>query len=86
MIRPKTIASPSGAADYYARDNYYTADEGQAMSAWEGGGAAALGLTGQVDAQTFSEILSGRLPDGSVIDARQGEHRAGLDVTFSVYK
>lgn len=86
MIRPKTIASPSGAADYYAKDNYYTADEGQAMSAWEGEGAAALGLTGHVDAQTFSKILSGCLPDGSVIDARQGEHRAGLDVTFSVSK
>lgn len=86
MIRPSVIASASGAADYYARDNYYTADEGQAMSAWEGAGAAALGLAGEVDAQTFGEILSGCLPDGSVIDARQGDHRPGFDLTFSVSK
>ena len=86
MIRPNALASASGAAEYYARDNYYTADEGTAMSAWEGAGAAALGLSGQVDAQAFSNVLAGRLPDGSVIDAKQGEHRPGLDLTFSVSK
>lgn len=86
MIRPTGVVSAGGATAYYARDNYYTTAEGQAMSAWEGEGAAALGLAGEIDAQTFSEILSGRLPDGSVIDARQGEHRSGFDLTFSVSK
>lgn len=86
MIRPNPLGSSGGAAQYYATDNYYTVDEGLAMSSWEGRGAAALGLTGQVDARTFSDVLAGRLPDGSVINAPQGEHRAGLDLTVSVSK
>jgi conjugative relaxase-like TrwC/TraI family protein len=50
------------AASYYedGADDYY-AKEGDA-SAWQGRGAAALGLTGTVDSNRFRELLAGRVP------------------------
>jgi conjugative relaxase-like TrwC/TraI family protein len=86
MISVGAVASASGAASYYTQDNYYTADQAIETSAWEGEGAKALGLEGRVDAQTFEAVLNGKLPDGSVIDAKRGAHRPGTDVTFSAPK
>ncbi|MBB4619763.1 MobF family relaxase [Sphingomonas abaci] len=86
MISVNAVASAGNAANYYAKDNYYTADQAEGASAWGGEGAAALGLEGAVDAARFERILEGRLPDGSVIDARRGTHRPGWDLTMSVPK
>ena len=86
MIKANAISSASGAAGYYATDNYYTADQQQGASAWVGEGAAELGLAGGVDADTFEKILGGELPDGTVIDAKKGEHRPGWDLTASASK
>ena len=86
MISVSAVASAGSAAAYYAQDNYYTADQAEGASAWAGEGAAALGLAGQVDATRFTAILEGRLPDGSVIDARRGGHRPGWDLTLSAPK
>ena len=86
MISLAAVASAGGAAGYYAKDNYYTADESIDASAWAGKGAAALGLTGKVDEAAFAAVLSGQLPDGSVIEAKRGDDRPGLDLTFSASK
>lgn len=86
MLSLSSLASASGAADYYAQDNYYTADEASGASLWQGEGAEMLGLSGEVDAATFSAVLAGHLPDGSDIGARRGDHRPGLDLTFSAPK
>ncbi len=45
-----------------------------------------LGLEGPVDAESFSKILAGELPDGSQLDAKRGEHRPGWDLTMSAPK
>ncbi len=73
---------------YYAKDS----DEHRAASAWAGRGAAALGLEGPVDPDTFRAVLEGEVPDGSGKRlgkrGREGEihHRPGRDLTFSAPK
>jgi conjugative relaxase-like TrwC/TraI family protein len=86
VISVAAVGSASDAAAYYAQDNYYTADQAEGASAWAGEGAAELGLSGPVDAERFEHVLAGDLPNGVVLDARRGEHRAGWDVTMSVPK
>lgn len=72
MISVSAVSSAGNAATYYAKDNYYTIDQAEGASAWAGR-ATALGLEGAVDAARFEAVLEGRLPDGSVIDARRGD-------------
>ncbi len=86
MISIGSVGSPGDAASYYARDNYYTADQAEGASTWAGEGAAELGLSGQVDAEQFEKVLAGELPNGAVLDAKRGEHRPGWDITMSVPK
>ncbi|MEM9084854.1 MAG: MobF family relaxase [Pseudomonadota bacterium] len=78
--------SASGAAEYYAADNQTTLEDGMNLSEWQGGGATKLGLSGQVDVAVFERVLQGKLPDGSELTATRGEHRPGLDLTFSAPK
>ena len=86
------IASPSQGASYFAKDGYYAKDDPahQEASVWAGRGAAALGLCGPVDSDTFEAILEGRVPDGPHLGerGRDGEivHRPGRDVTMSAPK
>ena len=60
------IASPSQGAGYYERDGYYAKDDPahRAVSAWDGKGAAALGLCGPVEPGAFQGVLEGQVPDG----------------------
>ena len=76
MISVAAVGSASDAAGYYARDNYYTVPQAEGASAWAGEGAAELGLSGPVDAEQFETVLAGELPNGVVLDAKRGEHRA----------
>jgi len=79
------VHSAGGAAAYFASDNYYTAEQSEAASAWAGEGAKDLGLSGTVDTATFERILSGELPDGKQIgDAETRD--SGRDFTFSMPK
>lgn len=86
MISVAAVGSAPDAAGYYARDNYYTADQHEAASAWAGEGAAALDLSGSVDAASFERVLAGELPDGTMLDGKRGEHRPGWDLTMSAPK
>ncbi|MDE0006241.1 MAG: relaxase domain-containing protein [Rhodospirillaceae bacterium] len=88
------VASPSQGVAYYERDGYYAKDDPahREASAWAGKGAAALGLYGTVDPGVFTQILEGRVPDGTGRRlGRRGKdgsvsHRPGRDVTFSAPK
>jgi conjugative relaxase-like TrwC/TraI family protein len=86
MMSMSAVSGGSAAASYYSSDNYYTAEQAAEASAWAGKAAEALGLKGPVDEQTFADILDGKLPTGDVIKSPSGEHRAGLDLTFSAPK
>ena len=80
-----SVRSSSGAADYFANDNYYSADEHAEAGVWGGEGARALGLEGQVERDAFEGVLNGRLPDGEMVGQVEGR-RLGLDLTFSMPK
>jgi len=86
MINLAAVGSASGAGKYYSQDNYYTTSELTEASQWFGSGAEALDLQDMVEEQAFVDVLSGKLPDGSEIPAVHGEHRPGLDMTFSAPK
>ena len=79
------VRSSGGAADYFANDNYYTAQESAEAGVWAGGGARALGLEGTVGRDAFEAILNGHLPDGDKVGQVEGR-RLGLDLTFSMPK
>ena len=83
------VASPGQGVSYYERDGYYAKDdpEHKDASAWTGRGAAALGLNGPVDPDTFKSLLAGHVPDGPQLGRRGKDgslsHRPGRDLTFS---
>ncbi len=82
-----TIGSASGAAEYYAADNYYAGSESpDHQGEWGGEAADRLGLSGTVDPEQFEKLLEGHLPNGSVVANNAGDHRPGLDLTFSAPK
>ncbi len=79
------VHSAGGAAAYFASDNYYTAEQSEAASAWAGEGATDLGLSGTVEPAAFERILNGELPDGKQIgDPASRDY--GRDFTFSMPK
>jgi conjugative relaxase-like TrwC/TraI family protein len=87
MISIGAVSSASGAAGYYASDNYYTEGEGADHSQWHGHGAETLELAGSVATAAFEAVLEGRLPNGASINTPSGqEHRPGLDMAFSAPK
>lgn len=80
-----TNVSAAQAEKYYQRDNYYTKNVGQ----WQGKGAEALGLRGEIAKEDFMSVIYGKAPDGSFQIQSGGEaqsHRAGVDLTFSAPK
>jgi len=94
MISMNNVGSAGQALHYFSKDNYYTQDEGLEKSEWFGQGAAALGLSGQIERQDFFEILNGKV-DGQELGKfvvneetgeREREHRPGTDMTFSAPK
>lgn len=80
-----SVRSSSGAAAYFASDNYYTLDENAEAGVWGGEGARELGISGQVEREQFEAILNGRLPHGEMVGQVEGR-RLGLDLTFSMPK
>jgi len=55
--------SSSDASSYHSKEDYYLRSaENGANSRWAGEGAAALGLTGTVDKDTFKALCEGKNP------------------------
>ena len=88
MMSFSQIKSAGGAAGYYSdKDNYYVL--GSLESKWMGKGAGELGLSGHVDNLALTEVLQGKLPDGTSLSRMQEgkeTHRPGYDLTFSAPK
>ncbi|MFW8253937.1 relaxase domain-containing protein, partial [Klebsiella pneumoniae] len=67
--------------------NYYVI--GSMEERGQGKGAEVRGREGKVDKQVFTELLLGKLPDGSDLTRIQdgaNRHRPGYDLTFSAPK
>jgi conjugative relaxase-like TrwC/TraI family protein len=82
------LGSSAQASSYYEADDYYAGD-GLSPSEWQGAGADALGLSGEVERDQFRQMLDGKMPGGQQLGAvRDGEvqHRPGWDVTMSAPK
>ncbi|MEM8714266.1 MAG: MobF family relaxase [Cyanobacteria bacterium P01_G01_bin.4] len=89
MLTTKTV--PPTAKDYYKEDNYYSKEDSEVQSQWQGKGAEKLGLSGQVNDEVFGLLLHGRLPDKTKFRRRpptQADYkeRGALDLTFSAPK
>ncbi len=85
MLSVANVRSASGAASYFAADNYYASADADRSGQWVGSGADSLGLSGAVDAAVFDKLLKGELPDGTWV-GHENQHRAGTDLTFSLPK
>ncbi len=81
------LTSSAQASSYYEADDYY-AEGGLSPSHWQGQGAEALGLCGEVDRDQFRALLDGRIGDLQLGAFRDGalHHRPGWDVTLSAPK
>ena len=85
MLSIAPVRSAAGAANYFAKDDYYTVEGSSEVSLWAGEGATDLGLSGEVTKDGFEAILNGSLPDGEAV-AQVENRRAGFDLTFSMPK
>ncbi len=85
MLSMAPVSSSSGAADYFAKDNYYSGEQNSEASAWGGVGAEQLDLKGEVTKEAFEAILNGVQPDGTKVGQVEGR-RLGVDLTFSMPK
>lgn len=85
MLSVASVKSASGAANYFAKDDYYTAEHSSEATAWGGVGAAEVGLKGEVTKEAFEKILNGELPDGEKVGQVQNR-QSGVDLTFSMPK
>ena len=85
MLSVASVKSASGAANYFAKDDYYTAEHSSEATAWGGVGAAEAGLKGQVTKEAFEKILNGELPSGEKVGQVQNR-QSGVDLTFSMPK
>lgn len=85
MLSVASVSSAGGAANYFAKDDYYVGDGPGELSEWGGKGAQALGLSGQVSKEDFEKVLDGKLPDGSVVNGHE-KRQSGMDLTFSMPK
>jgi conjugative relaxase-like TrwC/TraI family protein len=85
------LTSSAQASAYYEVDDYYAGDD-LSPSAWQGAGADALELSGEVERDAFRALLDGRIGDGVQLgrSRNSGEdvahHRPGWDVTMSAPK
>jgi len=82
VSRPMTA---SHADHYFSKDDYYLSSQGT----WQGGSAVALGLSGSVQREEFRSLAEGKDPktgETLVTPGPGGEHRSGIDVTFSAPK
>ncbi|KKW90325.1 MobF family relaxase [Sphingobium chungbukense] len=85
MLSVAAVRSASGAANYFAKDDYYTVEGSSEISLWAGEGADAIGLSGEVSKDAFEGALNGILPSGEAV-AQVENRRAGVDLTFSMPK
>lgn len=62
MLSMSAGMSAGAAGSYFGKEDYYL-QRGDAASEWLGRGAQDLGLGGQVDKESFAQVLAGRDPE-----------------------
>lgn len=85
-----SIGSAGGAAGYYGKDDfasadYYAGENAADYSEWGGASAEAAGVSGEVTKSDLGKILDGQLASGEKVADYQGR-RPGYDLTFSAPK
>jgi conjugative relaxase-like TrwC/TraI family protein len=83
MLSLQPIKQAGQAAQYFAKDNYYTEGEGLEKSEWFGKEADRLGLKGQVGKEDFYALLQGEVEG---VKLGNSDRRPGTDLTFSAPK
>jgi conjugative relaxase-like TrwC/TraI family protein len=81
------LSSSSGASTYFEADDYYIGGE-ISPSEWQGQAAAQLGLSGDVDRDTFKTLLDGQV-NGEQLGTKTEDgvkHAVGTDITLSAPK
>ncbi len=80
MHKITRLRSAGRSADYYQKDDYYSAGEGEQKLVWGGKGAAALGLSGEVKAAELRATLAGinPAPEGLALSKLEALMRDGL--------
>ena len=88
MLSIYTLKSALDAGKYYESGDYYAKEGLNDFTSWLGSGAQILNLNGQVNFETFKNLLDGRLPNGvTMSQVEKGQyHRPGYDLTFSAPK
>ena len=87
MLAMAPVRSAAGAAEYFAKDNYYTTKDAAQASRWFGKGAGSAGLSGSPTPEAFMAVLGGQMPDGTHIPPGvNGKRVLGSDFVFSVPK
>ncbi len=92
MLSTQAIKNIGHASHYFlGHDNYYTEEQtlSKDRSQWWGSGAQALGLSGTIDSELFTQLLKGKLPTGKQLGKVEDDsvkHRPGFDLTFSTPK
>ncbi len=80
------------AKNYYKKENYYSQQDAEVNSQWQGQGASKYQLSGAiVDLDIYENIVNGLSPDGKTQLRQKQNHngkkeRAGTDLTFSAPK
>lgn len=85
MLSISNVSNSRAASAYYEQaDDYYSRDRSPSM--WSGKAALMCGLTGEVKAEDFRAMLTGKLPNGEQVHHAATGHRGGTDLTFSAPK
>jgi conjugative relaxase-like TrwC/TraI family protein len=80
------------AKTYYKKENYYSQEDAEVNSQWQGQGASKYQLSGAItDLDIYENIVNGLSPDGKTQLRQKQNHkgkkeRAGIDLTFSAPK
>ena len=84
MLSVAAVRSASGAANYFAKDDYYTVEGSSEISAWGGEGSGALGLSGR-DRTVYAE-LSLRVMDahtGAIVFVTKADSRRKAELSYN---
>jgi conjugative relaxase-like TrwC/TraI family protein len=85
MLSINPVTSVGHAQSYFMGGENYYMGETNGRSVWWGKGTDALGLSGEVQKNSFVDLLNGKLPNGEILGKMVDgkiQHRPGFDLTF----
>jgi hypothetical protein len=76
VLSVASVRSAGGAANYFAKDDYYVGEHASEVSGWGGQGAVELGLSGEVESRSLRISSRASCPTASRSAIRSGGGRA----------